>query len=130
MGRLVVMMPNTLSRAFEAIDALADEGSVRPGDCAILKAFYATGWQDGFVAGALGAMSRSLGVTETRLMASVVALSKIQAVELRTLPDGAVCVELLALSRPWVAGDVALGWWQYYLVDDEPDERADGDSAA
>ena len=126
MGRLVVMMPNTLSRAFEAIDTLADEGSARPGDCAVLKAFYATGWQDGFVSGQLDALSRSLGVTQTRLMASIVALSKIRAVELRTLPDGGVSVELLSLSRPWVTGDVALGWWQYYLVDDE----ADGDSAA
>ena len=112
MGRLVVMMPNTLSRAFEAIDTLADEGSARPGDCAVLKAFYATGWQDGFVSGPLDALSRALGVTQTRLMASIVALSKIRAVELRTLPDGGVSVELLSLSRPWVTGDVALGWWQ------------------
>ncbi len=130
MGRLVVMMPNTLSRAFEAIDGLADEGAVRPGDCAVLKAFYASGWQDGFVRGPLDVLARSLGLSETRLMASIVALSKIQAVEMRTLPDGALSVELLSLCRPWITGDVALGWWQYYLVDDEPHDTAEGDSAA
>ena len=122
MSRLVVMMPNTLARAFEAIDRLADEGSLRPSDGAILKAFYAAGWKDGFVAGPLDLLSRSLAVSEKRLMASIAALDKIQAVEMRALPGGAISVELLSLSRPWIAGDVALGWWQYFLVDDEPEE--------
>lgn len=128
MSRLVVMMPNTLSRAFDAIDGLADEGALRPVDCAVLKSFYATGWQDGFVAGPLSMLAGGLGISETRLMASIAALSKIQAVGLRTLAGGEVCVELLSLCRPWITGDIALGWWQYYLVDDEA-ERADGDAA-
>ena len=74
-------MPNTLSRAFEAIDGLADEGAVRPEDCAVLKGFYAAGWQDGFVSGGVSALSRALDMTEPRLNASIDALSKIQAVE-------------------------------------------------
>lgn len=129
MRRLVVMMPNTLSRAFEAIDGLADEGALRPDDCAVLKAFYAAGWQDGFVSGGTAALSRALGLTQTRLAASIKALHKAQAVELRQLPGADVAVELLALSRPWMAGDIALGWWRYHLVDDESDE-IDGPSAA
>jgi hypothetical protein len=128
MGHMVVMMPNTLSRAFDSIDTLADEGSARPGDCAVLKAFYATGWHYGFVAGPLNGLARGLGMSETRLMASISALSKIQAVELRTLPSGEVSVELLSLSRPWVTGDVGLGWWQFVLVEDDADERGAGDS--
>ena len=129
MGHMVVMMPNTLSRAFDSIDTLADEGSARPGDCAILKAFYATGWQDGFVAGPLSVLARGLGVLETRLLASISALSKIQAVELRALPGGEVAVELLCLSRPWETGDVGLGWWEYYLVDDDGEGPVPGDRA-
>ena len=62
-------------------------------------------------------------------MASIAALSKVQAVELRTLSSGDVAVELLSLSRPWVTGDVGLGWWQYYLVDDDSDRPRDGDDA-
>ena len=123
------MMPNTLSRAFEAIDGLADAGSLRPDDCAVLKAFYAAGWQDGFVTGGIDALSRALGTTEMRLMASIKALSRIQAIELRHLRDADVSVELLALSRPWMAGDIALGWWRYHLVDDGSDD-IDGPSAA
>lgn len=129
MRRLVVMMPNTLSRAFEAIDGLADEGALRPDDCAVLKAFYAAGWQDGFVTGGMAALARALGITETRLEASIKALSKVQAVELRQLRSAEVSVELLSMSRPWMAGDIALGWWRYHLVDDESDE-IDGPSAA
>jgi len=117
-----------LGRAFDAIDALADEGTARPGDCVILKAFYAAGWQDGFVRGGLADVARSLGVSQTRLMASIVALGKIHALELRMLADGEICVELLSLSRPWITGDVGLGWWQYYVVDDEPHVEADGRS--
>jgi hypothetical protein len=133
MRRLVVMMPNTLSRAFEAIDGLADDGALRPDDCAVLKAFYAAGWQDGFVTGGVAALSRALGVTETRLMASITALSKAQAVELRQSRSSDISVELLSLSRPWMAGDIALGWWRYHLVDDESDDidgPIDGPSAA
>ena len=128
MSRLVMMMPNTLGRAFDAIDTLADEGAARPGDCAVLKAFYAAGWQDGFVAGSLSGVARGLGISQTRLMASIAALAKIRAVELRALPGGGLSVELLSLSRPWVTGNVALGWWQYYLVDEEVDERAEGEA--
>src|SRR5215469_7337342 len=98
MRRLVVIMPNTLSRAFEAIDGLADEGALRPDDCAVLKAFYAAGWQDGFVTGGATALSRALGITEPRLMKCVDTLTKIQAVELRRLPNEDVSIELLALS--------------------------------
>jgi len=129
MRRLVVIMPNTLSRAFEAIDGLADEGAVRPDDGAVLKALYAAGWQDGFVSGGLTALSRALGISEPRLLASIDALSKIQAVDLRRLPNDEMSVELLALSRPWMAGDIALGWWRYHLVDDETGE-IEGPSAA
>jgi len=129
MSRLVVMMPNTLSRAFESIDALADDGSVRPGDCAVLKALYASGWQDGFVAGPISHVARGLGISEVRLRESIDALAKILAVEMRTSSKGEVALELLSLSRPWVAGDVGLGWWQYYLVDDDADESAEGDVA-
>lgn len=129
MRRLVVIMPNTLSRAFEAIDGLADEGALRPDDCAVLKAFYAAGWQDGFVSGGLAAISRTLGITEPRLLASIDALSKIQAVDLRHLPNDELSIELVALSRPWMAGDIALGWWRYHLVDDESGE-IEGPSAA
>ncbi len=129
MRRLVVIMPNTLSRAFEAIDGLADEGALRPDDCAVLKALYAAGWQDGFVSGGVAALSRALGITEPRLMSSLAALSKIQAVELRRLPGDWTSIELLALSRPWMAGDIALGWWRYHLVDDESGE-IEGPSAA
>ena len=129
MRRLVVIMPNTLSRAFEAIDGLADDGALRPDDCAVLKAFYASGWQDGFVTGGTTAMSRALGITARRLSASIEALSKIQAVELRKLPGDDLIIELLALSRPWMAGDIALGWWRYHLVDDESGE-IEGPSAA
>lgn len=128
MGRMVVMMPNTLSRAFDSIDTLADEGAARPGDCAVLKALYAKGWQDGFLAGPVGMIAAGLGLSETRLMASMVALAKIQAVALRTLPSGELAIELLSLSRPWETGDVGLGWWQYYLVDDAG-ESVDGDAA-
>jgi hypothetical protein len=128
MGHMVVMMPNTLSRAFDSIDKLADEGSARPGDCAVLKAFYATGWQDGFVAGPLNLLARSLGISETRLMASISALGKIQALELHTLPCGEVSVELLSLSRPWLTGDAGLGWWQYVLVEDDAEGPITGDS--
>ena len=129
MRRLVVIMPNTLSRAFEAIDGLADEGALRPDDCAVMKAFYAAGWQDGFVSGGMAALSRALGIAEQRLDSSIDALSKIQAVERHSLPDGDISIELLALSRPWMAGDIALGWWRYHLVDDEPDD-IEGPSAA
>jgi len=129
MSRLVVMMPNTLSRAFESIDALADEGSIRPRDCAVLKALYASGWQDGFVAGPIGRLATGLGISESRFRDSLDALANILAVELRTSSTGDAAVELLSLSRPWVAGDVGLGWWQYYLVDDDADETADGDVA-
>jgi hypothetical protein len=129
MGHLVVMMPNTLARAFESIDTLADEGAALPNDCAVLKSLYAAGWQDGFVAGSLAKLARGLGLSETRLMASIAALCKIQAVELRTLQNGDVSVELLSLSLPWNTGDVGLGWWQYYLVDDEPGASLDGDAA-
>lgn len=123
------MMPNTLSRAFEAIDGLVDDGALRPDDSAVLKAFYAAGWQDGFVTGGIAALSRALGITEPRLGASIKALSEVQAVEVRQLPNADVAVELLALSRPWMAGDIALGWWRYHLVDDETD-GIDGPSAA
>jgi len=129
MRRLVVVMPNTLSRAYEAIDALADDGTLRPDDCSILKALYADGWQDGFVAGPLASLAASLGISNARLRASIAALSKIHAVGLRSLPDEDLSLELLALSRPWVAGDVALGWWRYHVVDEES-EQIDGPSAA
>lgn len=129
MRRLVVIMPNTLSRAFEAIDGLADDGALRPDDCAVLKAFYASGWQDGFLTGDTTALSRALGMTERRLLTSIDALSDIQAVELRRLPGDDLVIELLALSRPWMAGDIALGWWRYHLVDDESGE-IEGPSAA
>src|SRR5215469_15633398 len=129
MRRLVVIMPNTLSRAFDAIDGLADDGALRPDDCAVLKAFYAAGWQDGFVTGGIAALSRALGIANGRLTASIDALSKIQAVELRKLPGDDLIIELLALSRPWMAGDIALGWWRYHLVDDESGE-IEGPSAA
>jgi len=129
MSHQVVMMPNTLSRAFESIDALADEGTVRLAHCKVLKALYVSGWQDGFVAGPLAFLARGLGVSEARLMMSVRALQKAQAVELRTTPSGDVAVELLSLSRPWITGDIGLGWWQYYLVEDDADEPADGDDA-
>jgi hypothetical protein len=122
-------MPNTLSRAFDAIDGLADDGALRPDDCAVLKAFYAAGWQDGFVTGATDVLSRALGITERRLSASIDALSKIQAVALRRSADDDLMIELLALSRPWMAGDIALGWWRYHLVDDESGE-IEGPSAA
>ena len=128
MSRLVVMMPNTLSRAFESIERLADEGSVLPAHCKALKALYASGWQDGFVAGTLAHLAHGLGVSESYLTTAVSALQEAKAVELRTTPTGAVAVELLSLSRPWVTGDVGLGWWQFYLVDDDA-EPADGDVA-
>jgi len=129
MRRLVVIMPNTLSRAFEAIDGLADDGALRPDDCAVLKAFYVAGWQDGFVSGGVAALSRALGITKPRLLESIDALSKIQALDLRRLPGDELSIELLALSRPWMAGDIALGWWRYHLVDDESGEL-EGPSAA
>ena len=129
MSRLVIVMPNTLSRAFEAIDGLADEGCLQPDDCAVLKAFYAAGWQDGFVTGGLAALSRALDLTEARLLGSIDALSKIRALELRRLPGDGLSIELLALATPWMAGDIALGWWRYHLVDDDSDE-IEGPSAA
>ena len=129
MSHLVVMMPNTLSRAFESIDSLADEGSVRPEHCNVLKALYASGWQDGFVTGQLAFLARGFGISEARLMTSARALEKVQAVQLRTTSTGELFIELLSLSRPWVTGDVGLGWWQYYLVDDDTDDAVDGDVA-
>jgi hypothetical protein len=119
MSQVVVMMPNTLNRAFCAIDQLANEGAVKRADCAVLKSLYASGWQDGFVQGPIERIARSFGLTETRLMATLVALEKIQAVALRSTPSGETSVELLSLCRPWVTGDVMLGWWQYYLVDND-----------
>jgi len=129
MSRLVVMMPNTLSRAFESIDTLADEGSVRPDDCAVLKGLYASGWQDGFVAAPLDTLARGLGLTQTRLLASLKELERVLAVHVRMTVADDVVVEILSLSRPWVTGDVGLGWWQYYLVEEEADGSADGDAA-
>jgi hypothetical protein len=122
------MMPNTLGRAFESIDRLADEGSVLPAHCNVLKALYATGWQDGFVAGPLARLAHGFGVSESHLTTAISALQEVKAVDLRTTPTGDAAVELLSLSRPWVTGDVGLGWWQYYLVDEDA-EPADGDVA-
>jgi hypothetical protein len=95
----------------------------------VLKALYASGWQDGYVTGPLASLARGYGISAARLMTSVRTLEKIQAVQLRTTSTGELFIELLSLSRPWVTGDVGLGWWQCYLVDDDNDEPVDGDVA-
>jgi hypothetical protein len=122
MGQMVVMVPNTLHRALYAIDVLSGEGAIRAADGRVLKSLYVLGWQDGFVAAPIRRLAGRVGMGEKELTRAIAALHDIQVISLRALPDGEVSVELLVLSRPWEWGDVKLGWWQQYVVDDAADE--------
>ena len=130
MSQFVLVMPNTLSRAFEFIDALLAQGWALPIDCEVLKALYALGWDDGFVTGSVDVLSRSIGVSAPRLAASIEALDRRHAVQAREAGGDAIAIELVCMSKPWVVGDTGLGWWRYFVVDDDPGAEIDGDSAA
>jgi hypothetical protein len=115
MSQKILILPNTLQRAYAGIDELSDAGALSDKAAVLLKALYAHGWDDGVVCLNAGGLALSSGMT---IAATELAMYELLCSGLARLRTGGKTdvIELVVLANLEVDVWSKLAWWHYCVL--------------